>query len=258
MPNDLLSLEHYQEEISNFHIYVYNTVGSTNEIAKDLALKGVPQNSVVIADSQTSGKGRFRRIWISPPGVNIYMSLLIKASSDTKVSLVPLATSVAVIDTILEVAPEVKKKAGVKWPNDIYINGKKLSGVLVETIKRNIIVGIGINVNTTAQHFPEDLRDKATSLYMETGRSFRRAEIIAKILYKFKEIYKILSENPYHIIQLWSERSKTLNSMIKAYLPDRTLEGRAIGLDENGFLKMITREGEIVTLSSADILHLRQ
>jgi BirA family biotin operon repressor/biotin-[acetyl-CoA-carboxylase] ligase len=257
LPNDLLSLEHYQEEISDFHIHIHNTVSSTNEIAKNLALKGAPHNSVIIADSQTSGKGRFRRVWISPPGVNIYMSLCIKPSSDARVSLVPLATSVAVMDALCRVAPEIKGRIWLKWPNDIYLDEKKLSGILVENLKRDIIVGIGVNVNISSNRFPEDLREKATSLYIATGRQFRRAEIIVEILYNLREIYKILSENSYYIIQLWSERSKTLNSMIKAYLPDRTIEGKAIGLDENGFMKVITADGKMVTLSSADILHLR-
>jgi birA, biotin-[acetyl-CoA-carboxylase] ligase region len=154
-------------------IYCFDEIGSTNEIAFELGKKGAPEGTVVISDSQTRGRGRLRRKWISPPGLNLYMSVIFRPGIPLKdASLLTLISSVAVVECI-------KVEGGValiKWPNDVLINGKKVSGILTETEAQGdrvdfVIVGIGVNLNMTAEIMQREreIADTATSLRVRAG-----------------------------------------------------------------------------------------
>src|SRR5581483_7327114 len=140
---------------------------------------------VVVADQQTAGKGRLGRAWHSPPGANIYCSVILRSLPETgKLPLIPLLTAAAIALALQDI---VALPARLKWPNDILLNDHKVGGVLCESAGIGqagavVVIGIGLNVNEGAGGFPEDLRATATSLAMELGRSLDRAAVLAAVL----------------------------------------------------------------------------
>jgi len=162
-------------------IFFYKTVDSTNTIATDLAEK-TPEGAVILADCQKKGRGRLGRHWLSPRGVNIYMTVILRPDIEPKdATLITLMASVAC-------ALALRRVTGIlimiKWPNDLIASGKKIGGILTEmkTARTRVIsavVGIGINVNGDPDSFPEEIRGIATSVKNETGKPFSRETIIA-------------------------------------------------------------------------------
>ncbi|MDD4356941.1 MAG: biotin--[acetyl-CoA-carboxylase] ligase [Smithellaceae bacterium] len=154
-------------------LHYYDKIGSTNEEAFRLGEEGAPEGTVLIAESQTSGKGRMQRVWYSPPGANIYTSVILRPPAGTmKATQIPIAAGVAAAETLNELCPG---KAWIKWPNDVLIGGKKVCGILAQ-IKMSgqavdfVVVGIGINVNLGRKQFPRDIQAIATSMAIEAGR----------------------------------------------------------------------------------------
>ena len=164
-----------------------DTTDSTNCRAMELASSGAPHGTVVVADEQTGGRGRRGRHWISPPGRNVYVSLIVRpAIPNAKAVGLSLAAGVALADA----AESVGVAAFLKWPNDLYLNSRKAAGILVETasegdVLKYAVVGVGINVNLSGDEIPEELRGKATSFAICAGHSFSREEILARFLNAF-------------------------------------------------------------------------
>lgn len=165
------------------------SVGSTNEEAKRRALAGAPDGSLFIAERQTGGKGRLGRSWASPPGTGIWFSLLLRPGS------IPEPVTMTTLLAGLAVCRAIREKTGgaamIKWPNDIVIGGRKVCGILTEMsaeIDRVefVVVGIGLNANLT--EFPEDIRHKATSLLLETGKPVPRVPMLQEILRQFEAL----------------------------------------------------------------------
>ncbi|MBF0316678.1 MAG: biotin--[acetyl-CoA-carboxylase] ligase [Nitrospirae bacterium] len=218
------TLEAFQDKTDFYTILFYNSVGSTNNVAKELSQgRGGGQSpsychiathtpcTVVIADHQSGGRGRFQRQWFSPPGVNIYMSIIISdemALALTGMSLINVVPSLAAIESIkqcsgLEVLP--------RWPNDLYYRNGKMGGILSEVISMgeriiSCITGIGINVNMTCEQVPQSLQQRATSLLMETGLIYDRAQLICHLLRVFQTL---VAEDHRGLLQQWSALSKT-------------------------------------------------
>ena len=155
---------------TSFHLY--ESTDSTNIRAVHLAESGAPHGTVVCADSQTGGRGRLGRTWESPPGVNLYLSLLIRPTIDSREApRLTLVTAIALAEAVEDVAGI---SAALKWPNDLYIGGRKAAGILAEMSSdldrlRHVVLGVGLNVNAAPEDFPADLQPKATSLRQETG-----------------------------------------------------------------------------------------
>ncbi|MBF0344758.1 MAG: biotin--[acetyl-CoA-carboxylase] ligase [Nitrospirae bacterium] len=211
-------LEAFQEKSDFYTILFYNSVTSTNDLAKELSRRDNPSNchiavhtpcTVIIADHQTGGRGRFDRTWFSPPGLNIYMSIIIRAEAAagiTDMSLINVVTSLSAINAIrqctgLDVLP--------KWPNDIYISNRKIGGILSESVSMgqrviSCVTGIGVNVNMAFEHIPESLWHKATSLFMETGSTYNRAELLVAILEAFQTLHCRLADDPKGLINEWA------------------------------------------------------
>lgn len=273
LPEDLQSLAAFQEETDLYRFRFYDRVSSTNDVAMKLAREGCPHGTVVIADSQEKGRGRHGRAWYSPPGVNIYMSIILNPGTITfHPALVTLSASLAVVNAInscLLPQPGAGGIAGVpsvevwpKWPNDIYCNRRKLGGILTEASTaretiRFMVAGMGINVNMRADRIPPDFRDNATSLYSETGELFDRGRVIVKILEFFSGYYPLLFSDPASVIARWCKISHTINSYVKAITPEGEVYGTALGLDNRGFLRFRKDSGEEICLSTAEIIHLR-
>ena len=230
------------------NIKYINSTDSTNNECKRLDDKA--NGTLVISEIQTAGKGRLGRVWDSPYGSGIWMSLLLKP--DIPLDCVSQITLVAG----MAVCKALGNGSMIKWPNDIVVNSKKLCGILTEMsaeIERinYVICGIGINVNT--EEFPEELRDKATSLFIETGERHNRAEIIADIMNEFEMLYKIFVEKGFgEIAAEYKEMCITLNRSVQVIYKNETVLGTAVDVDNSGNLIVETENGRI-TVSSGEV-----
>lgn len=161
-----------------FRLILRETAGSTNDEVRLLAEAGYPEGIVVLAHRQTRGRGRRGAAWISPPGESLAFSVLLKPGEPKALwPRLSLVTGLAVAEALEEFIPLV----GIKWPNDVWVRGKKIAGILVESGRDFAVIGIGLNVNTFA--FPPEVGDTATSVALETGRTASRPEVLSAILH---------------------------------------------------------------------------
>jgi len=190
LPCEVQPQLHTQRIGRSFHFVP--TTESTNLVASRMAAADAADGLVVAADTQTNGRGRLARTWFSPPGVNIYASVLIRPRVEPAVApQVALLTALAVVRALREVHPELD--AGIKWPNDVYLSGRKVAGILCEMSAEvdyvhHLVVGIGMNVNMPRDQFPACLAEIATSLRAETGTDFPRATVLAAILNEMEPV----------------------------------------------------------------------
>lgn len=242
-------------------IYFFNKVGSTNTIAAELAEKGAAEGVVVLADSQEKGKGRLGRTWVSPPGVNIYMSIITRPAIDPKD--VTLLTITAVVGCTIALRRLTGINVTIKWPNDLIISYKKLGGILTEMKtdpdgKISAIIGIGINVNIDMDVFPPDVRKIATSVKNETGIPYSRTEIIAEILNEIDKWYRILKgRGKKLLLSEWQRLTSTLGREVKVTVGKETFTGLAESLDDKGMLILRLPSGELKRISAGDLTILR-
>ncbi|PLR66789.1 MULTISPECIES: biotin--[acetyl-CoA-carboxylase] ligase [Bacillaceae] len=239
------------------HIHFEEVVPSTQKIAHSLAGNGAEEGTIVVADQQTSGRGRLARVWYSPKQTGIWMSLILRPKIPiNKTPQLTLLTAVALIQSIEEVTgltPEIK------WPNDILINGKKIVGILTELQAEadqvhSVIIGIGMNVNHALDQFPEELQSVATSIAIETGKPSDRAEVIQAILKNFEKLYTSYLIHGFKPVKLlWESYAISLNKNLIARTLHGAIRGRAAGIDDEGVLLLETAEGKIEKIYSADI-----
>ncbi len=172
-------------------IYFYEETDTTNNRARELALEGAPEGTLVVAEKQTDGRGRRGKVWESPLGTGIWMSLVLRPQiMPAEASVLTLLCGLATAEAI---EAETGLSVGIKWPNDILINGKKAVGILTEmdcemSEVHFVIPGIGINVNTAS--FPPEIADIATSLYLECGKTVSRRRLVHKVLERLEEHYE--------------------------------------------------------------------
>ncbi len=240
-------------------IYFYDKVGSTNTIAAGLAEKGAAEGVVVLADSQEKGKGRLGRTWVSPPGVNIYMSIITRPAIGPK--HVTLLTIIAAVGCTIALRRITGINVTIKWPNDLMVSDKKIGGILTElkTDPHHIIftiMGIGINVNIDA--FPDDVKKIATSVKNEIGILFPRVVIITEVLNEIDNWYRILHEKGRKtLLSEWQKLTSTLGKEVKVIVGKETFTGLAEGIDNEGMLILRLPTGERKRISSGDLTELR-
>jgi BirA family biotin operon repressor/biotin-[acetyl-CoA-carboxylase] ligase len=226
-------------------LYLLQEVDSTNTWAIKEALKGAEEGEVFLAEAQTQGKGRMGRKWFSPKGKNIYLSLILKPQMPPqRVPLLNLGASLALAYVLEKLGLEPE----LKWPNDVLLRGKKVCGILSEAYaeadKVNFVVlGIGLNVNTKKEDFPEELRDSATSLLIETGKEFSRNHLVKEILQELEGVYFLLKENPGEVLSKWCSYAKVEGKMVEVESFGELIEGVAEGIDEEGALLVKTERG---------------
>ena len=186
-------------------VHYFETLNSTNDLAKELAAQGAPEGTVVVAEAQTRGRGRLGREWNSPPGVGLYVSLVLRPMlPPMELPQITLTTAVAVVRAVRRVTGLAP---GIKWPNDLLLNGKKLGGILTEMETesdriRHVVVGLGLNVNNPA--FPPEVAATATSLTLAVGRSFSRVLLLQAWLEEFEELYgRFLNQGFPEILEEW-------------------------------------------------------
>lgn len=232
-------------------IHYYRTLDSTNIRAKTLIDGGAREGTLVIADEQTSGHGRFGRKWVSESGKNLTFSLILqpKLPAD-KLGVVSLYASLAIAKAIENFVPA---KPECKWPNDVLIDGKKVCGILskaitVGSILKGVVVGIGINVNQ--QKFPEEIGATATSLSIIAGKTFDRYEILATILKTMESIYYEMQNGILgNILKEWMRYSTIVGKEIRIDRHGSVISGTATGLADDGGLIVRSNGKELKMLA---------
>ncbi|MEN6508714.1 MAG: biotin--[acetyl-CoA-carboxylase] ligase [Smithella sp.] len=243
-------------------LHYYKDIGSTNDEAFRLGEEGAPEGTVLIAESQSSGRGRMQRIWYSPPGANIYTSMILRPPVGTiQATQIPIAAGVAVAETINEFCPG---KASIKWPNDVLIGGKKVCGILAQMKMSGqtvdfIVVGIGINVNLAREQYPHDIQEIATSLAIEAGREISRPDLIIRLYENMAKWYRELTRNGFSAVrERWLNLSEMIGKTVSVMFQNETVSGKAVGLDEDGSLILMTANNQKLTVSAGDATILKE
>lgn len=239
---------HLRAATFGHRIYYYPVIASTNDRALELAAAGEEEGAVVVAEAQTRGRGRRDRTWESPPGAGIYASIVLRpALPAARAPLLTFQAAVAVARGLRETAAV---PAGIKWPNDVVVKRRKIAGILAESrggdaVVRDMVIGIGVNVNQAAADFPEGLRAGATSVRIETGRRAARAPILAAILTVLERGYaRLLRAGPADLLREWEALSAIpRGGRILVTGAGGTREGTVAGLDEEGALLLATPGG---------------
>lgn len=227
-------------------VLYFDTIDSTNTKAQELAEKGYPSGTLVVADKQESGKGRRGRSWVSPSGTGIFMTLMIKPDiNPNNASMLTLVAALAVAKAITSVTGE---EALIKWPNDIVVNGKKVCGILTEMNAQfdyinHIVVGIGINVHN--ESFPEEISQMASSLMIEAGgKRFHRAQIIAETMSYFEQYYDtfLKTQDLSALVREYDKLLVNRNKSVRVLDPKEPFDGKAMGITSKGELIVDTWE----------------
>ncbi|MBQ8638232.1 MAG: biotin--[Lachnospiraceae bacterium] len=228
------------------YLEVYHEIDSTNRRAKQLGEEGAPHGALVAADSQTAGKGRRGRSWVTPAGSALAFSLLLRPSIPVdRVSMLTLVAALAVSRAIDELAGI---RTGIKWPNDIVYERRKLCGILTEmstdgTQIRYALVGIGVNVHM--KEFPQELQDKALSLAMTGGPVPERARLLGRILHWFEIGYRQLEEDGdlHRMKQEYESRMAGRNDLVSIREGDQERIGTCLGITEMGAMRISFADG---------------
>jgi BirA family biotin operon repressor/biotin-[acetyl-CoA-carboxylase] ligase len=254
-------------------IELFDSLPSTNREASRLAQADVEHGTVVVADSQTAGRGRLARTWFSPAGANLYCSAILKmkrpATGLTEwLSWLPLVSALAAAEAIEAIS---SLHVSVKWPNDLLISERKVGGILCESgagagSSPFQIIGIGLNVNVEQQDWPDELRESATSIWHEQQRTVDRNRLLAQLLLELEQCIDELADHGTNRLALaYHQRCATIGQKVKATLAngDQCL-GRAEGISQDGALMVRpdkaqpgAKEPAIVSLRVADIIHVR-
>jgi BirA family biotin operon repressor/biotin-[acetyl-CoA-carboxylase] ligase len=221
-------------------IKVFRETTSTNDVAARLARGRAPEGTVVFAESQTKGRGRMGRTWLSPAGKGLWFTVLLRPDiSPQQATQLTVAAATALTRAITlqtGIVPEIK------WPNDILIRGKKLCGILTEMSAemdylKEVLLGVGMDVNLQAADFPAPLRKIATSLQIETGQEVNRSELAVVILRELDRDYELVKNGRFdEIAQQWRDRCSTLGRQVSIRVGNRVIRGRAESLDDDGAL----------------------
>ena len=236
------------------NVSYHESVDTTMRIAAELAAAGAPEGTIVLAEEQTAGRGRMQRSWVSPPGVNLYFTIVLRPNLDELRYLAVIAP--------LSVCLAIEETTGlfprIKWPNDVLIEGKKVSGILLESEITDSDVlyathGIGINCNFDASEH-EEIRDIATSLRSELGRDVSREEVLAATLNHFESLYEALRRG--EVVSMdWKQRLDTLGKQVRIERAGGGFEaGTVVDADSDGSLILRRDDGSHVRIESGEVL----
>ena len=238
-------------------IRVFQATTSTNDVATRLARDGVKEGAVVFAETQSKGRGRLGRVWISPAGKGLWFSVLLRPEIRPQAATqLTVATALALVKAI---AAQTGIKAEIKWPNDILIRGRKTAGILTELSAeldhiKEMILGIGVDVNLGVHEFPAELRKIATSLKIESGAPVDRAEMAVAILRELDEVYHRICAGHFEAVaDEWQEHCTTLGRNVAIRTGDRVVRGRAESLDADGALMLRGQHGHLERIIGGDV-----
>jgi len=242
-------------------VHYFNSIDSTNSTAYQLALNGAEEGEVVIGESQEKGRGRLGRQWVSPPFLNLYLSVVLRPKIPPhQASLITFMAAVAAAETI-------ERHSGltpsIKWPNDLLLGKKKVAGLLNEIHSETdrihfVILGMGVNLNMDTKEFPKEIRTKATSLKEERGQPVSRKAFAALLLEELERWYEIfLKEGGAPVLKAWRDRAQIRGKKVRVTSFDEVLIGRAIDVDSDGALILETRDGERKRIVAGDVEYKR-
>ncbi len=249
------------EEISGFRrrlatkwlgrqILFFRELSSTQDEAKK-RLFSSPSGLVIWADRQVCGRGRMARKWFSPRGTGLYFSLLLKEPLARPLPLYGLTTALGVAEALEAV---VGVPFQVKWPNDVLLSGRKVAGILLERVSSVLIIGVGINVSMKRESFPLEIREKATSIFEETGLSISRPRVLRQILETLERLYETLLKEGFEgFSSRWKARDITLGARVILKRNEEFISGVALGPSSEGTLMLKTSKG-LIHIHSGEIL----
>lgn len=244
-------------------IYVDN-LPSTNPALMELAEAGEAEGLLLLAESQSAGRGRQANSWYSPAHKNLYFSLLLRPKlSLRRLPELALLSALALKQAIENLLPSLQ--IGLKWPNDLWVGGKKISGILCEgrdntQFGLQAIVGIGLNINCSLKDLPENLHSSASSLFIESGEILDRTRVLAEILQCLENYYYAWQkeDNFAKYCKEWQKADVFFNKSISIKQNKNTISGIAEGIAEDGRLKLRLQNGEIILISSGEASRLRK
>lgn len=242
-------------------VYQYASVTSTNDVARELAELGAGEGTTVVAEEQTTGRGRLGRAWFSPRGEGLYHSIILRPNlAPADVSVVTLVAAVALAELMRE---QYQLMVDIKWPNDVLVRERKLAGILAEAeVKRDrldyLILGLGINLNQTS--FPPDIEAQATSVKLETKHTSDLDEVRQQLYLKLDAWYdRFLKQGATEITRRWCDLSSyAQGKLVKVIAGDHTITGVTCGLTPAGSLIVQTPMGVRETILSGEIHSLRK
>lgn len=243
---------------TRFHYFA--ELDSTNTRARELAESGAAEGEIVIAESQTQGRGRLGRRWESPPLSNLYLSIVLRPGLPPKhAPQITLAAAVALVETVGSFLP---RPPVIKWPNDILIDGKKLAGILTEAAcdtecVQYVILGIGLNLNYRAETMPQTLRQRATSMADRAGENLSRETVLVRLIHDLDRCYGELEESGFAALRpRWETHFGLRGRRVRVELGDQTIIGRAQGIDHEGALIVETDDEQRRSIIAGDVIPL--
>jgi len=238
-------------------IRVFKETASTNDTIDKLARDGAPEGAVVFAESQSRGRGRMGRTWVSPAGKGLWFSVLLRPD------LRPAEATRLTVAAAIAIRRAIRTTAGlevdIKWPNDLLIQGRKVAGILTEMAAetdriRHLILGAGIDVNQTASDWPADLSDVAGSLRVAAGRPVDRSALATEVLLELDRDYRRVCDGQFQeVAEEWESACTTLGRRVAIRTGSRRIEGRAESLDPDGRLLLRTDHGRLECVTGGDV-----
>jgi len=254
--DDLLSRLDGKQVIGR-DIHVFQSTTSTNDIVEKMARDGAREGVVVFAETQTQGRGRLGRKWVSPPKRGLWFSILLKPD------LRPQSSTQITVGAAVALTRAIQARTSIvvetKWPNDLLIDGRKVAGILTELRAepdkiKYLILGIGIDVNVRPEEFPEEIRHLATSLRAVTGHQVHRADLAEAVLRELDQVYRdICREDFTGVAQEWEQNCSTIGREVTVTFGEHTIHGIAESLDFDGALLVRSQHGHLERILGGEI-----
>jgi BirA family biotin operon repressor/biotin-[acetyl-CoA-carboxylase] ligase len=236
-------------------LYHFHSLPSTNDLAREMATLGTAEGVGVLAYRQTAGRGRHGRSWSSPSGEGLYLSVILRPELKPSLSgLITLGAAVAVAETLIS---DFGVSCDIKWPNDVLANRRKICGILVESASESgrlhyAVLGIGINL--TQSSFDGDLRETATSVFIETGKKIGPLEVVPPLTSRLESYYRAVSDRPETVVEKWQEFSSSARDCrVRIKSGDRVIVGTTRGLTPTGALVLELDDGERLEFVSGEV-----
>jgi len=242
------AIENNQPGTVGCQIHYFEEVESTQNIARNLAAEGAPHGTVVIAETQSAGRGRMGRGWHSPPGVNLYTTIILRPKiAMAEVPRLSLVAGVAAAEALEDVAPGIVQ---LKWPNDVWLNGRKAGGIIAEAVTEraqrldSVLLGIGLNLNLAADEVPPEIRERAISVLIATGHRCDRVAVAKTLFTRLNTRYDETVTNGFAAVRpYWEHYSALTGKRVTVVDAGTREEGVVHGIDADGALLLETSNG---------------
>ncbi len=260
--HQLLSPDDIQNAISTERIgkkiHWFETLSSTNIQAHEIARQGAAEGEIIVAEEQTQGKGRAGRSWVSPPYLNLYLSLILRPtlppSCTPQITLMSAVALAETLQSFITAPPEIK------WPNDILVEGKKIAGILTESCCEAhgvvyVVVGIGVNLNYSREQMPKAIQNQATSFLILDQKPMDRIAFTSRLIQDLDRCYGILAGKGFaDIAKRWESFFRLRGRQVRVDMPDGVVQGKAMGIDTDGALILEGEGGHRERILAGDVI----